>query len=246
MSDVLYDYTNSPPDTPFPSTDLAIDAHYGLLAVGGDWHPDRIVTAYRSGIFPWPMADLPLGWYCPPQRMIFDTAKQPLGRRFRKGLESLDWTVTADRAIESVIRACAEVPRIGQDGTWIVEDMIESYLELHRHGITHSVEVWDSQGNLIGGLFGVCVKHVFCGDSMFSLESGASKVAFAHLVRFLAENGIRWVDGQVPNAYLESLGGITVSRDEFLHLTASHGPDSALSRQSWSTDFGLRTTESIR
>ena len=225
-------YLVGPPEESFPSVYEALDAHHGLLAISRDLHPLRIVTAYRSGIFPWYNEGEPIAWYSPPTRMVLPTQAPELGRRGRKFLRECDWTVAADTAFDEVLHACATVPRAGQDGTWINAEMLHAYSVLHEAGIAHAVEVRDAKGRLVGGLFGLAVRGIFCGDSMFSLESGASKVAFAGLRQFLASHGVEWIDGQLPNEYLRSLGGVEKSREAFQSLLLTSG-ESALSGQKW-------------
>lgn len=245
MPRYITDITDTPPVGSFPPADTANDELNGLVAIGGDWHPNRILDAYGAGIFPWPMGDMPLGWFCPPERMVFRTDSQPLGRRFRKSLQSSDWTVTADSRFSGVLRQCADIERRGQDGTWIEPEMRTSYEVLHALGHTHSIEVFDAQGQLIGGLFGVFSNGMFCGDSMFSAQPGASRVAFAHLLRFLHEHQVPWVDGQVPNDYLISLGGISMPRVEFLTLRTEAGAEHPLNRRNWAKLFGTRTAQAL-
>lgn len=245
MPFLITDITDTPPVGSFPPADSANDEFGGLVAIGGDWHPERILDAYRNGIFPWPMRDMPLGWFCPTERMVFRTESQPLGRRFRKSLQASDWTVTADTHFSEVLRHCAEIDRPGQDGTWIEPEMCTSYEVLHTQGHTHSLEVHDAQGLLIGGLFGVFSNGMFCGDSMFSAQPGVSRVAFAHLLRFLHEQQVSWVDGQVPNDYLHSLGGIPMARSEFLELRTVAATEHPLNGRNWSKLFATRNAQAL-
>ena len=231
-------FLDADPLSPFPPLSEALDEHEGLLAVTADLHPSRIFNAYRSGIFPWYNEGEPIAWYSPPVRMILPTSENPLGRRFRKSLVDRNWYLTADRDFNEVMRHCAEVVRPGQNGTWINADMRDAYRTLHAEGISHSVEVRRSEdGSLVGGLYGLFVRGMFCGDSMFSLESGASKVAFAGLCQFLRENGVEWIDGQLPNPYLRSLGGVECSRDEFIRYLHGSG-ESELGHVPWVDFFG--------
>jgi leucyl/phenylalanyl-tRNA--protein transferase len=203
------------PSAPFPSVATALSEPNGLLAFGGDLHPTRLITAYRNGIFPWYSRGEPILWWSPDPRVVYDTATFVLARRFRRDLRQRRWRLTADTAFESVIAACASAPRPGQSGTWITAEMRAAYVELHRLGHAHSVEAWDDT-RLVGGIYGVSAGSVFCGESMFSAESGGSKVALAGLCRWLAQNGVDLLDAQVPNPHLESLGARSLARPEYL------------------------------
>jgi leucyl/phenylalanyl-tRNA--protein transferase len=174
-----------------------------------------LIGAYRAGIFPWYSAGEPVKWWCPDPRFVMRPADLRLTDSLRKTLRKSGWSVTFDRSFEMVMRRCSEVPRPGQDGTWITEEMIAAYCELHRRGIAHSVEVsW--QGELVGGLYGVALGRLFHGESMFHLKADASKVGFATLVARLAACGYVLIDCQVPTAHLASLGAFAVDREEFL------------------------------
>jgi leucyl/phenylalanyl-tRNA---protein transferase len=190
---------------------------YGLLAVGGDLRPERLLLAYQSGIFPWFDPYDPILWWSPPQRMVlfFDELKVSKSMRqvFRKGV----FTFTFNSNFREVISACQQIPREGQDGTWITDDMLEAYCELHRRGIAKSVEVWND-GKLVGGLYGVDLGHVFCGESMFSKVPNASKAAFVFFSQKLQSEGYRLLDCQNHNAHLESLGAREISREEFMEI----------------------------
>ena len=203
------------PDAPFPPAGRALREPNGLLAMGGDLSPARLINAYRHGIFPWYSAGEPILWWCPDPRMVFDTDTFELPSRFRRRLRSSAWQVRADSAFEQVITACASSPRPGQDGTWITDDMGAAYVELHRLGHAHSVEVFDGD-RLVGGIYGVAVGRMFFGESMFSAVSGGSKVALAGLARILADWGWPLIDAQVENPHLVSLGARRLPRPEFL------------------------------
>lgn len=185
------------------------------LARGGKLDADTLIGAYRAGIFPWYSAGEPVKWWCPDPRFVMRPGDFRLTDSLRKTMRKPDWTVTFDRSFETVMRRCSEVPRSGQDGTWITEEMIAAYCELHRRGIAHSVEVsWRDE--LVGGLYGVALGRLFHGESMFHLKADASKVGFATLVARLAAAGYVLIDCQVPTAHLASLGAFAVDRNDFL------------------------------
>ena len=156
------------PEAPFPPATQALRVPDGLLAVGGDLSPTRLLNAYRNGIVPWFSQGQPILWWTPDPRMVFRTSKPLLSRRFRRSLRSSTWLVRADTAFDQVIDACASLPRPGQDGTWITQDMVAAYRELHRLGHAHSVEVFKDD-QLVGGIYGVAIGKLFCGESMFAL-----------------------------------------------------------------------------
>ncbi|WP_146909455.1 leucyl/phenylalanyl-tRNA--protein transferase [Arenimonas daejeonensis] len=206
-----------PPDpaAPFPPGESATRDPNGLLAMGGDLSPTRLLNAYRHGIFPWYSAGEPILWWCPDPRMVFRTDAFRLSSRLRRALRRSTWQLRADTAFEAVIDACAQSPRPGQDGTWITPEMRAAYVALHRQGHAHSVEVFDGQ-RLVGGIYGVAVGRMFFGESMFSAASGGSKVALAGLVRVLRGWGWPLLDAQVENPHLVSLGGRRLPRQAFL------------------------------
>ena len=186
----------------------------GLLAMGGDLCPERLLLAYRSGIFPWYNAGDPILWWSPdPRCVIYPDTFKP-SRSLRKILVRGDYKVTFDRDFGRVIRCCAG-PRRGQPGTWITRDMEKAYIELHRRGIAHSVETW-IEGRLVGGLYGLALGRAFFGESMFSHASNASKVAFSSLMERLGERGFTLVDCQVSSDHLLSLGAEEIPREEFI------------------------------
>ncbi len=187
----------------------------GLLAVGGDLTPTRLLRAYRSGIFPWFEEATPILWWSPPERAIFLPGDPRLSRRTQRALRRSGFQVRRDTCFEAVVRACAVTPRPGQDGTWITGAMREAYLNLHREGYAHSFETF-RDGRLVGGLYGISLGAAFFGESMFSREDYASRAAFAELCRIAWGWGFHFIDGQLPNPNLGGLGARTVSRDEFL------------------------------
>jgi leucyl/phenylalanyl-tRNA---protein transferase len=214
------------PRSPFPDVALALDDPNGLLAFGGDLHPERLLTAYRSGIFPWYSAGEPILWWSPDPRTVFDTHAFTLARRLRRDLRHSPWTIVADGDFAAVIDACATSPRPGQYGTWITPPMRAAYLELHRLGHAHCVEVRDGD-RLAGGIYGVMAGGVFAGESMFSAETGGSKVALGALCRALSGWGVAVLDAQVENPHLASLGATTLRREEYLRWLARPAPEAA-------------------
>lgn len=194
--------------------DPALAEEDGLLAIGGDLSRQRLELAYHMGIFPWYSEGEPILWYAPHERCVIFPGKIKVSKSmqqvFRKGV----FTFSCDRAFELVIQHCASVPRKGQDGTWITREMQEAYIGLHHAGIAHSIEVWQA-GFLAGGLYGVVINGVFCGESMFSLAANASKAALIWMCR---EQNYRLIDCQVPNPHLMSLGAELISRDRYLRI----------------------------
>lgn len=186
----------------------------GLVAVGGDLHPSRVLEAYRHGIFPWPV-DRMLTWFSPDPRMVLSPSEVHVSRSLRKVLRDEVFDVTMDRAFDQVIVNCASTPRTHESGTWITDDIIETYGALHDNGYAHSVEVWQN-GRLVGGLYGISLGAVFCGESMFHHVTDASKVAFVTLARQLDAWGFDMVDCQLPTPHLASLGARPMRRARFL------------------------------
>jgi leucyl/phenylalanyl-tRNA--protein transferase len=204
-------------DQPFPPVELALEQPNGLLAAGGDLSPARLLEAYRHGIFPWFNEDDPILWWSPDPRMVLFPTEFKLSRTLRKTLRNGNYEVRTDTAFEQVMRACA-APRNGQAGTWILEEMIAAYCELHRMGYAHSVETW-MDGELVGGLYGMAIGSMFYGESMFSRRTDASKIALAHLARQLERYGFGMIDCQMNTPHLASLGAREIPRDEFIrHL----------------------------
>jgi leucyl/phenylalanyl-tRNA--protein transferase len=199
----------------FPAPELADDD--GLLAVGGDLSMERLVLAYSMGIFPWYSDDSPILWWSPDPRLVLMPEDLKVSRSLRQTIRKEVYRVTFDMAFDRVIRNCAEVSRKGEAGTWITEEMILAYCRLHREGHAHSIESWYGD-ELAGGLYGVAIGGVFFGESMFSLRSDASKVAFVKIVQQLAENGFKLIDCQMTTRHLVSLGAKEISRRNFLML----------------------------
>lgn len=216
-----------PDSLDFPPSHEALDSPNGLLAVGGDLRPDRLLAAYRRGIFPWYEQGQPLLWWSPDPRTVVAPESIHVSRSMRKFLRRTPFRISFDRDFAAVIRACAE-PRDYTDATWITDEMQRAYLELHRRGMAHSVEVWDD-GQLVGGLYGVALGRAFFGESMFSRSSNASKTAFIALAHRLRTGGCELIDCQMPTEHLQSLGAREIPRATFLarlqQLCALHVPD---------------------
>jgi leucyl/phenylalanyl-tRNA--protein transferase len=192
----------------------------GLLAVGGDLEIDTLTTAYREGIFPWPIsADYPLAWFSPDPRGILNLENIHLSKSFLKFLKKTNFEVTFNQAFEEVIINCSSASRKNQSSTWITTDIIDSYINLFKHHKAYSVEVW-SDGNLVAGLYGVCMGDFISGESMFTKEDNASKYALYFLTEQLKKAGINWMDTQMVTPIVESFGGIYISRSVFLQMLA--------------------------
>ena len=189
----------------------------GILAVGGDLSPDRLMLAYRSGIFTWFDSDEPILWWSPPERMVLFPDELVISKSMRSILRKELFTVTFNKDFRAVISNCSKISRNGQQGTWISEEMIEAYVKLHELGHAKSVEVWQDE-ELVGGLYGIDLESVFCGESMFSKVSNASKVAFITLVENLKVRKYKLIDCQVHNNHLESLGAREIDREEFMEI----------------------------
>ena len=197
----------------FPHPSLANND--GVLAIGGELNFDRLLLAYRNGIFPWFEEGEVIVWWSPNPRMVLYPDKLRVSKSMRNVINQEKYKVTFDNAFNEVIKNCKTIFRPDQGGTWITADMKKAYSELHAKGIAHSVEVWEGD-ELVGGLYGVNVGKVFCGESMFSKKSNTSKLAFIHLVRSLAEQSYHMIDCQLYTEHLASLGAEEISRDLFL------------------------------
>jgi leucyl/phenylalanyl-tRNA--protein transferase len=194
----------------FPEPDLAEPD--GLLAVGGDLSTPRLLLAYQNGIFPWYSDDTPILWYSPHERFVLYPQELKVSKSMRQVLRSGKFRVTTNTCFAEVIKACSVAPREGQDGTWITDDMQAAYIKLHEDGYAHSVEVWE-QNELVGGLYGMWVGEVFCGESMFSRVSNASKAALIYLCQ---TNRFKLIDCQVHTSHLESMGARMISREQYI------------------------------
>jgi leucyl/phenylalanyl-tRNA--protein transferase len=187
----------------------------GILAIGGDLQPERLLLAYRSGIFPWYNEDEPIIWWSPDPRMVLFPDDLRVSKSMRQLLRRNPFTVTYNQAFEQVIFNCATIYRPGQFDTWITSEMEKAYIELHKMGYATSVEVWRDE-KLVGGIYGIDLGHMFCGESMFSHESNASKFGFIHLVEKLKNNGCQLIDCQIYTDHLASLGAYEVPREVYL------------------------------
>ena len=201
------------PESPFPPLETALARPNGLLAVGGDLSPSRLIDAYRRGIFPWFNEGEPILWWSPDPRMVLFPQELKISRSLRKTLKRGNYEIRADSAFKQVMEACA-APRGDQAGTWIHAEMIAAYGRLHEMGMAHSMETW-IEGELVGGLYGVGQGKMFFGESMFFRVSDASKIAFVHLVTQLQRWGFEMIDCQMKTEHLASLGAREISRKEF-------------------------------
>lgn len=220
----------------FPDVKLALREPDGLLAVGGDLSAERILSAYRQGIFPWYSDGQPILWWSPDPRTVLFPEKLAISRSLRKKLRGGKFSVTLDTAFEQVIRQCSK-PRPGASGTWITREMERAYILLHQIGYAHSVETW-LEDRLVGGLYGVSIGRVFFGESMFSRESDASKIAFAQLVRQVESWGIAMIDCQVYTEHLASLGAEEIPRQSFIRQL-QRLCSTQVENDAWTTNFGV-------
>jgi leucyl/phenylalanyl-tRNA--protein transferase len=220
------------PDPEFPYLDEnqryafpdPLEAGDDIVAIGGNLSPGMLLSAYEQGIFPWYNPEDPILWQSPDPRLVIFPDTLHISESMRKCLRRGDFEVSFNRDFPGVIRYCGKTERPGQNGSWITEDIIAGYTELHRLGYVHSAESWQ-EGKLAGGCYGVLIGKMFCGESMFSKKSNASKAAFLTLAQRLFSLGIRFIDCQVPTAHLCSLGGKEMSRREFLELVKTAGSD---------------------
>ncbi len=185
----------------------------GLLAIGGDLSVERLLLAYKKGVFPWFEVEEPILWWSPDPRFVLFPEKLKVSKSMKQVLRNKNYIITVNKAFKAVITACSEIKRNGQAGTWITNNMIDAYVKLHELGLAKSVEVWKGD-TLVGGLYGVDLgNEVFCGESMFAKESNASKIAF---ITFIQNTNYKLIDCQVYTNHLESLGAEEISRDDFL------------------------------
>lgn len=199
----------------FPDVSTAHSS--GILAYGGDLSVGRLMSAYRNGIFPWFNPGEPITWYAPKQRMIMFPDDYKPSKSLQKTIKKNIFAVTFNKNFRSVIANCQNIKRAGQKGTWISDQLLESYCKLHELGHAKSVEVWHDN-NLVGGLYGIDLGHVFCGESMFAKKTDASKVAFNFLVKYLKSNNYKVLDCQVHNDHLASLGCVEIDRAVFMEI----------------------------
>lgn len=215
---------------PFPNPETSLDEPNGLLAAGGSLQPERLLAAYRQGIFPWFEDDQPILWWSPNPRMVITPSDIHVSRSLKKAINKDTFDCSFDTAFNRVIHACSTTREL-QAGTWITPSMIQAYQALFELGHAHSVEVW-FEDELVGGLYGVSIGRVFFGESMFSLRSNASKIGFAFLCEQLSDWGYQLIDCQVQSQHLQSLGASTISRHDFLTRLNQFCPQ-AVSEQAW-------------
>ncbi len=206
LSDDIYD---------FPNVNQATQD--GIIAIGGDLSPERLIIAYSSGIFPWYNEGEPILWWSLDPRMVMKPTEMKITKSLWKTIESNKFSCSFDTNFEKVIRLCAEVERPEQEGTWINEDMIAAYCALHELGFAHSVEAYQDN-ELAGGLYGIAIGHVFCGESMFHTRTDASKVAFYNLIQFLKRHNFELIDAQQDTNHLRRLGAYTIPRKDFIKI----------------------------
>lgn len=239
-----------PDNLDFPSVDLALEEPNGLLAAGGDLRPERILAAYRRGIFPWYESGQPILWWCPKPRTVFDLQDIKISRSLKKNIKNGGFRFTFDEAFETVIKSCAKprtkslndkienIEHIDTDqGTWITDDMIDAYVRLHHMGHAHSAECWRGQ-ELVGGLYGINIGKVFFGESMFSKASNASKVALICMSLQLENWGFPIIDCQLENPHLSSLGAKEMNFDSF-HAILNQYCDKTAPKKPWVFDDTL-------
>lgn len=198
----------------FPEPSEADPDGYGLVAIGGDLTPQTLLSAYSQGLFPWFNEDEPIAWWCPEPRCVLDPSSYKPSKSLKRLAKSSRWHWTVDNAFEEVIHACS-LPRSYSNDTWIHDEMIEAYNEIHELGYAHSIEVWD-EDQLIGGLYGLKIGQIYFGESMFHRQSNASKIAFWALNVFCQHTGVQLIDCQLPNPHLQSLGAGIMPREDFL------------------------------
>jgi leucyl/phenylalanyl-tRNA---protein transferase len=218
----------------FPPVEHAED---GLLALGGDLRPERLLLAYSKGIFPWYAENLPILWHSPDPRMVMTTDDLVVQRSLRKAIKKQPYRLTMDTAFDQVLEGCSQVPRPNQNGTWLIPEMVKAYTTLHALGFAHSIEAWQGD-TLVGGLYGVSLGAAFFGESMFARAPDASKIAYVAAVRQLDAWGIRLIDCQVHTEHLERFGAYEIARSDYLELLEA-ALDEPTRRGKWSFDIDL-------
>ncbi|MCX5742687.1 MAG: leucyl/phenylalanyl-tRNA--protein transferase [Proteobacteria bacterium] len=222
----------------FPPVELAED---GLLAIGGDLRPERLLLAYSKGIFPWYGDNLPMLWHSPDPRMVMTTDDLVVQRSLRKAIRKRPYRLAMDTAFRDVLVNCAKTPRPNQNGTWLIPEMVDAYTKLHELGFAHSIEAWDGD-TLVGGLYGVSLGGAFFGESMFAHAPDASKIAFVAAIRQLHAWNIRLVDCQVHTDHLERFGAREIPREQYLELLAI-ALDEPTRRSRWAFELDLDQLE---
>lgn len=215
----------------FPSPENANED--GLLAIGGDLSVERLYSAYLNGIFPWYGPGEPILWFSPDPRMLLFPENLKISRSMKRFFNKAEYLYTCDQDFEGVIRNCSEIYREGQDGTWIGDDMIEAYINLHKIGVAHSIEVWSNENELVGGLYGVSIGTAFFGESMFSKVSNVSKAALILLTLSLEQKGFDFIDCQVYTKHLESMGAKLYPRYFFLSQLERAVDKNGLIKEDW-------------
>ncbi len=221
----------------FPPAKLALKDPEGLVAAGGDLSPKRVLRAYHEGIFPWYEEDQPILWWSPDPRGIIYPKKFIAHKRLLRTLKKKAWRITYDQSFVDVMKACAE-PRSNSRGTWITPEMLRAYSLLHQLGYAHSIEVWNDNNYLVGGIYGVAIGSIFFGESMFSRETDTSKVALLYLCAYLDTWGYKMIDTQLTSNHLTSLGGINIPREEYLHILPKLTQQS-VNTNAWQQDYPL-------
>jgi len=208
------------PESSFPPLEQALIEPDGLLAAGGDLSPGRLINAYQHGVFPWFNEGEPILWWSPDPRCILYPEKLKISRSLKKTLNRKPFEIRMDTCFAEVVKACA-APRTKQAGTWITDDMFNAYINMHELGYAHSVECWQD-GELVGGLYGIAMGQIFFGESMFSKQSNASKVALVHLCEYLQQHDFKLIDSQVHTEHMESMGAEMIPRTEFEGLVKKY------------------------
>ena len=209
--------SNPLPRKSFSFPPLHTASEEGLLAIGGDLDPERILHAYRNGIFPWYSEGSPILWWSPDPRCVLFPEHLVVSKSMKTMLRKNALEFSVNRAFDTVIKLCRSITRRNQDGTWITDDIVDAYSKLHKMGVAHSAEAW-KDGTLVGGLYGLRIGSVFFGESMFSTVSNASKFAFIHYVHLIKNEGVRLIDCQTETEHLKSLGAECIERERFIAM----------------------------
>lgn len=225
------------PSYSFPPPETALDDPEGLIAAGGDLAPARILNAYRCGIFPWYQEPQPILWWSPNPRGVLYPKKIIAHKSVLRTLRRKHWSVTYDKDFAAVIQACA-APRTYSNNTWITADMSHAYNQLHRLGHAHSIEIWNPQGELVGGIYGLSIGRLFAGESMFSRENDASKVALLFLAAYCDRWGYAIIDTQLPSQHLTSMGGEAITRVSYLTQLDKYS-NQQVDKQAWQLEQAI-------